>query len=81
MKQAQVVHYKCCGGVFAGCVEPYCFEDSDWMKELRKYSKAGFKIEMLDVGFNFKHDNGCPNSGTNKTELPAPIDPNQIKLF
>lgn len=44
----QVVKYKCCDKVFAGCVEPYCYEDSDWMKDIRKYSKEGHLIQMIE---------------------------------
>lgn len=50
----QAVRYKGCNEIFAGCREPECFEDVEWMRDLRKYSKNGCKIEMIEIGvFNF----------------------------
>lgn len=45
----QVVKCKC-GEVFAACVEPECYEDKEWMKSVRDYSKQGYKIEMKENG-------------------------------
>ena len=35
-----------CGKVFAACLDPLCYHESDWMRDVRKYSKQGYKVEM-----------------------------------
>lgn len=50
MDKIQVVKKKCCGAVFAGCCEPECYIDSDWLRELKKYVKEGCTVEMINKG-------------------------------
>lgn len=69
--KAQAVKRKCCDSVFAACAEPYCYGEKDWHISVRDYAKRGFKIETIEVGFNFQHAADCVNFGTNKLELPA----------
>ena len=44
----QVIKYACCGRIFAASAEPYCYTDKDWQKDVRKYAKQGYKIEMVE---------------------------------
>ena len=46
-KKAQVIICKC-GGLIAGWMEPYCYEDKDWQKDVRKSSKEGCEIKIVD---------------------------------
>lgn len=48
MNRIQVIKYSCCGKVFAACVEPDCYTDSDWQKELRKYVLRGDVVDLID---------------------------------
>ncbi len=53
-RKAQVIKCKC-GSTFAACVEPNCYTDSDWKRDLSKYVKMGFTVEILDCGlFRFE---------------------------
>lgn len=66
---------KCKGGqIFAGCHEPHCYEDSEWMKELRKYVKAGCTVEMIEAGkFSFGNcDCGAKSATCKLKETPQP---------
>ena len=38
-----------CGARFAACVEPHCYTDADWQKDVRKYVKRGCTIKMIDA--------------------------------
>lgn len=58
----QVIKYKCCGKVFAACVEPDCYTDQDWTSSLRKYVLRGDKVEMVKRG-NLKFEKcECDNN-------------------
>lgn len=46
----QVIKYKCCGQVFAACCEPECYTEKDWLKDIRKYTLRGDKVEMRESG-------------------------------
>ena len=46
-RQAQAVYCKC-GSLVAACMAPHCYEDSEWQKDVRKFSKDGYKIKMVD---------------------------------
>lgn len=46
----QIVKRKCCGSVFAACVEPDCYTDNDWLKNLKEYVNRGDKVEMIENG-------------------------------
>lgn len=48
-KKAQVIKCKC-GSIFAACYAPECYEDSDWIKDLKKYVNAGFEVDLLTIG-------------------------------
>lgn len=52
-KQLQTIICKC-GAAIAACTVPECYEEADWMKDVRKYSKKGYSIEIKDAGeFSF----------------------------
>ena len=46
----QTIKYKCCGQIFAACMEPECYIDKDWIKNMRDYAIIGHKIEMMESG-------------------------------
>lgn len=52
MQKIQVLKCKC-GAKYAACVEPYCYEDIDWLKEMGKCLKEGGIIEMSET-FRFE---------------------------
>jgi hypothetical protein len=68
---AQVIKYKCCGKVYAACMEPRCYTNKDWLKDIKKAVKDGDKIEMLDTS-SFQMDKCTCNK--------EPIT-NQLDLF
>lgn len=45
-----------CGSIFAACLEPDCYTDKDWIKNLAKYVKKGCTIKMIshNTGFQFE---------------------------
>lgn len=47
-EKAQIIKCKC-GSIIAGCAEPYCYEDSDWQKDMRKLVKKGCTVELVEV--------------------------------
>jgi len=46
-RKAQCIICKC-GSVIAACLAPHCFDDKDWMKDVRRYSILGYRIETLN---------------------------------
>jgi hypothetical protein len=48
VRRAQVIKRTCCNTIFASCVEPECYIDRDWLKELKTYVKAGCHIDILE---------------------------------
>lgn len=48
MGKVQIIKYKCCGKIFAACHVPECYEDKDWLKNLRKYALRGDAIEIIE---------------------------------
>lgn len=46
----QVIRYKCCGKIFAGCREPECYMSVEFQRELRKHAKRGDIIEFVEAG-------------------------------
>lgn len=36
------------GKIFAACIAPECYTDSNWLKELKKYIKGGCTVEMTE---------------------------------
>lgn len=65
MNKAQVIKCKC-GKIFAACREPECYEDAQWMRDLRKYVKNGNTVELLDLDkFTFESC-ACKKIGESK---------------
>ena len=64
----QVVKYKCCGSGFAACVEPECYTNKDWLKNLKQYVKEGHKVEMVE-SFTFEI---CKCNEVKKEEIKLP---------
>ncbi len=56
----QVIKYKCCDAIFAACVEPDCYIEENWLKDLKQYVKQGYRVEMVE-NFKFKKCN-CENT-------------------
>lgn len=46
--QTQIVNCKC-GKTFASCYVPECYQDTDWMKDIRKYSKQGYEVKVIPL--------------------------------
>ena len=46
-RQAQAVFCKC-KSLVAACMAPHCFEDREWQKDIRQFSKDGYEIKMVD---------------------------------
>lgn len=54
IRKAQVIICKC-GAKFAACVEPHCYTEKDWQKDLRKYVNEGCRVELVDcASFKFE---------------------------
>ena len=59
MAKTQVIKCKC-GATFSGCIEPYCYTDTDYLKELKKYVQEGCTVEMVEASeFKFQRCT-CP---------------------
>jgi hypothetical protein len=45
-----------CGSVFAAAIEPYCYTEKDWLKDLAKEVKKGATVKMVekDSGWKFE---------------------------
>lgn len=46
-KKAQAVFCKC-GSLVAAAMAPHCYEDKEWQKDIRQFSKDGYEIKMVD---------------------------------
>ena len=46
MGKVQVIKCKC-GSRFAGCREPDCYTEKEWLKDLRKYVLKGYSVETM----------------------------------
>ena len=67
---AQVIFCKC-GSSFAACLEPMCYTERDWQKDLRKYVNDGCTVKMLYTKeFTFE-----------ECTCNAKVDPNQLVIF
>ena len=61
---------KCkCGKIFAACLEPHCYTDSDWTKELAKYVKKGCTVEMKERGNWTMESCDCDKKEVNNNQL------------
>lgn len=49
MKKAQCIVCKC-GSTIAACLEPECYLEKDWMRDVRMYAKKGYAIEVRECG-------------------------------
>lgn len=47
MNKVQVIKCKC-GSIIAGCMEPDCYEDSDWQRDMRKYVRKGYTVGVVE---------------------------------
>jgi len=47
IKLAQIIVCKC-GATIAACIEPECYVDKDWQKDVRKYTKKGYLIKTIN---------------------------------
>lgn len=74
MKQAQVIKCKC-GSIFAACCVPECYTTSDWIKDLKKYVKAGFEVDMLNIGSFSLAKCTCGES------VVESVDKDQLNMF
>ncbi len=64
----QIVRRNCCNTIFASCVEPYCYTDDDWTKQLKIYAEEGRKIEIV-TDFRFEPCTCKPIEDVNQLEL------------
>jgi hypothetical protein len=78
MEKVQVIKCKC-GSVIAACLEPECYQEVEWMRELRRYSKEGYDIEMINKE-DFKFGK-CKCNNKEDTTTKQSISPKQLKLF
>ena len=53
-KMAQVITCKC-GSKFAACIEPHCYTDADWLKNVKHYVNAGCLINTIPAS-SFKFE-------------------------
>lgn len=69
----QIIRHKCCNKIYAAAVEPHCYTDKDWIKDVRKYALQGDKIEMIENGTEWKFEKcTCEQeqqANKNQTEL------------
>lgn len=47
MKQAQIIKCKC-GSIVAAYCAPECYKDAEWQREIRKYARRGYDIQLID---------------------------------
>ncbi len=50
----QVLKRHCCQTIFAACIEPYCYTDEDWTKDLKQYVKKGCGVQMVERGMGIR---------------------------
>ena len=67
-----------CGKIFAGAVEPHCYTDKDWQRNMRKDVSKGCKVSLKE-GNTFTLENcTCKNMNPANKEV---TDLNQLSLF
>lgn len=47
MNKTQIVICKC-GVAMAAASEPFCYNDKDWLKDLKQWIKRGYKIDLIE---------------------------------
>lgn len=70
------------GEVFAACHEPFCYEDAEWMRDVRKYVKQGCTVEVKEQGewkFGSCEKGNCKCDETAFAEKTE-VNPNQLSL-
>jgi hypothetical protein len=67
-----------CGATIAACRVPECYEDAEWQKNMRKYVRKGYTVEIHENS-NWKFG-GCtcpPKENKRKkkhlTQIPIPF--------
>jgi len=80
MNRAQIV--KCQHGkVFAACMEPQCYTDKDWMRDVRKYANGSCTVHIVESqSFKFEKCD-CDKYRKEPVNMPVALDPNQLELF
>jgi hypothetical protein len=68
----QIIKCKC-GNIIAAAAEPHCYADAEWQKDMRKYVKKGYTVEMMENGSGWKFES-CVCKSKKK-------NPNQLELF
>lgn len=48
MEKVQTISRKCCNTTYAACIEPHCYIDKDWLKDLRKSALRGDIVQMVE---------------------------------
>lgn len=60
-----------CGKMFAACLEPECYSDADWQKDMRNYVKKGCSVSMTDEPIAGKFEKcTCPNMKPQTVKQP-----------
>jgi hypothetical protein len=63
-----------CGATFAACALPYAYEDSEWMRDLRKYSKKGYNISIMNSNEFDMQMCTCSEENTNPNQLELTLN-------
>ncbi len=59
----QIIKCKC-GKTFAACIEPECYTEAEWMRDLRKYVKGGCSVSLVASGKDFQFEKcECKKTG------------------
>jgi len=73
---------KCqCGITFAASAEPYCYEDKEWLFNLKKYYSIGCKIEMAENGSWSFGNCECDEGKFRRGEIKKRPIKNQLTIF
>jgi hypothetical protein len=70
----QVIKCKC-GSIFAASKVPECYQDKEWLKNLRKYSLDSCNVEIIENDKSIQFEK-CECGMKEKNSLP-----NQLNLF
>jgi malate/lactate dehydrogenase len=68
MSQAQTITCKC-GSTYAACLVPECYQDTEWMKDVRKAAAVGHAIDLRDVKSFSLQTCSCEKEVVNKKQL------------
>ncbi len=70
-----------CGVTFAACSEPYCYEDKEWIANLKKYFSIGCKILMANNGEWSFGTCECEDGKLRRGEIKEKAIKNQLTIF